>query len=496
MIALPQGTWEALAGLRALVLGDAMLDSYFCGSGQRLCPEAPVPIVDVQQRFDMPGGAANCAANLAALGVKPILLGMTGDDAEGHTLRTLLDHVGVRHGHLLQRPERRTLHKARVLCDEHLLVRFDQGTGLPAGEEAQAELLDRLEWLFPQVDVVLVSDYGYGTLTPAVIELLASLQAADPRVVVVDSKNLAAYSGVALTACKPNYRQAGALLGLPAGRAAARRWDTLWDRGDEILAHTGSRIAAVTLDSEGALIFERGQKPYRTYAQPAPQSRAAGAGDTFLSTFAAALAVRLATPLAAELAAAAAAVVVAKTYTATCSREELQQHVLGHQEPQHRLRYVVSALEECRRNNRRIVLTNGCFDILHRGHITCLAQARRLGDVLVVGVNTDESIRRLKGPGRPVNDLADRMSMLAALASVDYVVPFSEDTPHRLIEAVRPDVFVKGGDYSRATLPEADLVEQLGGTIKIIPFTYDQSTTRIIERICQAYAGPSTASVS
>jgi D-beta-D-heptose 7-phosphate kinase / D-beta-D-heptose 1-phosphate adenosyltransferase len=214
-----------------------------------------------------------------------------------------------------------------------------------------------------------------------------------------------------------------------------------------------------------------------------------------LSTLAAALAVGLATPAAAELASAAAAVVVGKSYTATCSKEELQEQLAGRQRPQDSLRRLLPILDEYRRRNRRIVLTSGCFDILHRGHVTYLSQARRLGDVLVVGVNADDSIRRLKGPGRPINNLADRMSMLAALSGVDHVVSFEEDTPHQLIEAVRPDVFVKGGDYTRATLPEADLVEQLGGAVKIIPFAFDRSTTRIIEHICQAYGGQTEAAV-
>jgi D-beta-D-heptose 7-phosphate kinase / D-beta-D-heptose 1-phosphate adenosyltransferase len=264
----------------------------------------------------------------------------------------------------------------------------------------------------------------------------------------------------------------------------------LSNEGQRVLQLTGSRIVAVTLDREGALIFERGREPCRTFARTAPQKHTAGAGDTFLSTFALALAAGGETPIAAELASAAASVVVRKQHTATCSADELKHHLADEPWQRWDRASLLPFLAEHRRHNRQIVLTNGCFDILHRGHITYLEQARRLGDVLVVGVNTDESIRRLKGSGRPINSLADRMWVLSALSCVDHVVFFDEDTPHRLIEAVRPDVFVKGGDYTRATLPEAELVERLGGTVKILPFVSDRSTTGIITRICRAYGEP------
>ncbi len=489
MISLPPTMWDALGRLRALVIGDAMLDSYFSGSSQRLCQEAPVPIVDVSTGTDMPGGAANCAANLAALGLQTTLLALSADDCAGRRLQELLTQKGVRTQSMIISPERSTLHKARVLCDDHLVVRFDQGTTAAASAIEQRLILRRLEAAYRQADLVVVSDYGYGVATPATIERLAALQCRFPRVLVVDAKNLAAYRCAAMTACKPNYRQTLSLLGLAASSSGQRRADLLASEGHRILETTCSRVVAVTLDCEGALIFERGRPPYRTYAQAAPQNRATGAGDTFLSAFASSLALKFPTPAAAEIASAAAAVAVAKPHTATCAQEELRDYLIGTQLPQSSLRRLLPILDEYRRAKRRIVLTNGCFDILHRGHVAYLSQARHLGDVLVVGVNSDDSIRRLKGPNRPINSLADRMSMLAALAGVDHVVSFDEDVPHRLIEAVRPDVFVKGGDYSRETLPEADLVERLGGTVKIIPFAFDRSTTRIIKHICQAY-GP------
>lgn len=487
MIRSTQDWWNAIPRLKALVVGDAMLDTYLLGAGRRLCQEAPVPIVDIDRRCDMPGGAANCAANLAAIGARTFLLGVIGGDHEGETLSALLRERPMSADRLLVCPDRRTLSKTRIVCNDHMLARIDGGSTDAIDEPTQRAVLRGLEELFPQVDAVVVSDYDYGVLTPAIIDRLAKLQSESPKILVVDSKRLVAYRRVGMTACKPNYRQARELLGLPDALPSGRRCEILMEHGDRVIELTGSRIAAVTLDCDGAIIFERGRSPYRICAQSAPQNRAAGAGDTFVTTLAVALAAGLSASAAADMAAAAAAVAVSKAHTATCSLEELRHYVAGRQPPETRLENLLPILEEYRRQNRRIVLTNGCFDILHRGHITYLGQARRLGDVLIVGVNTDDGIRRLKGAGRPINSLSDRMGVLAGLASVDHVVSFDEDTPHRLIEAVRPHVFVKGGDYTRATLPEAELVEQLGGTVKILPFLNDRSTTRIIQRICRAY---------
>jgi D-beta-D-heptose 7-phosphate kinase/D-beta-D-heptose 1-phosphate adenosyltransferase len=477
--------------LRALVIGDAMLDSYLSGPSRRLCQEAPVPIVDVTDRVDVPGGAANCAVNLARLGAHVELIGVTGQDCEGELLRERLVDAGVSTRRLIASDQRRTLSKCRIACDNHLVVRFDQGSTETVDEELDAVLAKELREAYRLADVIIVSDYGYGTLTPKTISTLTRLQHMLPRVVAVDAKNLIAYQQVGITLCKPNYMEAMRLLGRSIEAPSKRRWESLAGDGPSILKSTGARIVAVTLDREGALVFEEHHDPYRTFARSAPQKHAAGAGDTFLSAFALALAAGGATPVAAELASTAASIVVGKDHTAACSATELKHHLTDDSCQRCDAASVLPALAEHRRHKRQIVLTNGCFDILHRGHITYLEQARRLGDVLVVGVNSDESIRRLKGPGRPINSLHDRMRVLAALSCIDHVVSFDEDTPHRLVEAVRPDVFVKGGDYTRQTLPEAELVERLGGTVKILPFVDDRSTTGIITRICRAYGEPS-----
>jgi D-beta-D-heptose 7-phosphate kinase/D-beta-D-heptose 1-phosphate adenosyltransferase len=374
------------------------------------------------------------------------------------------------------------------MADSQMLVRFDQGDIHPIEKSVEDELIERLRQVFPECDALIISDYGYGVLTPRIIGALAELQAADPRVLVADAKEVLHYRDVGVTAVKPNYNEAVKILGRPHLNGTFARSDQIAYYGEAILAATGARIAAVTLDTEGALILERGRPPYRTYAEPHPHSRATGAGDTFVSGLTLALAAGAHTTAAAELASAASAIVVEKDGTAACFADELRSYLTAEEKLMTDWDRLASRASLMARQGKRVVFTNGVFDILHAGHITYLNQAKELGDVLVVGVNSDESVRRLKGAARPINALADRVQVLAGLSSVDIIVPFDEDTPATLIEVVRPAIFVKGGDYTRESLPEAPLVEHLGGLVQILPLVEERSTTGIIERICRAQA--------
>jgi D-beta-D-heptose 7-phosphate kinase / D-beta-D-heptose 1-phosphate adenosyltransferase len=473
---------DAFPGLRVLVIGEAMLDAYLHGMSGRLCREAPVPIVAVEARTDVPGGAANAAVNARALGARVTLLSVVGDDADGAALLTALAARDVDTSQVVVDPARRTLAKHRVFAGAQMLVRFDVGSTSRVDRAHEAALVERLRALVAEQDAVIVSDYGYGVLTPRVIAALGAAQAASPRVIVADSKALGSFRGVGVTAVKPNYDETLRLLG---GRTAARagaRADVMARHGARLLEITGAQIAAVTLDTEGALFFERGRAPYRTYARPADHARAAGAGDTFAAALALALAAGGDVPTTAEIASAAAAVVVAKEGTATCSREELRAYVAGDEKLAPDLASLLGRLEAARRAGKRLVLTNGCFDILHRGHIGYLNAAKTLGDVLVVGLNTDASVRRLKGPTRPINALEDRSAVLAGLSAVDHIVAFEEPTAVELCAAVRPHVFVKGGDYTRDMLPEAAVVESQGGEVRLLPYLKDHSTSSIIAR--------------
>jgi len=477
---------EAFAGRRVVVVGDAILDRYLRGRSTRLCREAPVPVVDLDERLDVPGGAANAAINLAALGAQVTLAAVVGDDAEGEALLAAMR--GVDTSAVVVAPERTTLAKHRLTAGAQLLLRFDQGSAQPLAPATEAALLDRLPTLLAGADALVVSDYDSGCRTAGVLRALAGWRDLGPAVCTVDARSPAAWRALTPTAVKPNYSEAAHLLGLDAA-AAIGRADDVTALGDRLLDLTGAQIAAVTLDAEGSIVLERGEPAYRTYAVTTDVARATGCGDTYAAALTLALAAGAGTVQAAELASAASGVVVRKPGTSVCTAAEL-----GEDDPTAVKRVAGPAglaglVRTHRLAGRRIVFTNGCFDILHRGHVTYLSRAKTLGDVLVVAVNGDASVRRLKGASRPVNPLEDRLEVLAALSCVDHVVAFDDDSPTELLRAARPDVYVKGGDYIRATLPEAPLVESLGGAVSFLDYLEDRSTTSIIARIAAAPGG-------
>ena len=471
----------AFGELRGLVVGDAMLDCYIEGSSGRVAPEAPVPVVDVSKRTEAPGGAANVAANLAALSARTTLLAPVGDDSDGAALRACLEDAQVDCSNLLTVAGRATLAKKRVVADRQILVRLDSGLTEPLAAHHRVQLGARLKAAWEGCDVVVVSDYGYGAVTPEMRALLRDLQASLPKVVVVDAKDPGLYAELCPTALTPNFAQATALL--PGLSAAEGRLETLLDHSEELVRASGARIVAVTLDSDGALILERDRHPYRLYATPERRSHTAGAGDTFAACLALALAAGAEAPAAAELAGRAAAIAVARPYTTTCAAAELFERGSEGSKLLHSTDALARAVASARSRGRRIVFTNGCFDIIHRGHVTYLTEAKALGDVLVVGVNSDRSVRSLKGEGRPVNGIDDRLEVLAALSCVDHLVTFDDPTPERLLRVIRPDVFVKGGDYTLEMLPEAGLVHELGGEVRILGYLEQRSTSNVIARL-------------
>lgn len=480
------------ADLRVAVIGEAMLDRYVEGEVGRLCREAPVPIVAVSERRDVPGGAANAAAALAALGAQTRFLSVIGPDEAGDALKALLDERGVDTSTLIAAPGRDTIVKQRVSARGQLLLRLDQGSEHAVPEFVERRLIEALTLIWTDVDAIVASDYGYGICTGGVIAAIAELQARDPHILVADAKDLPRWQAAGLTAAKPNYAEAAQIVGLDLLNGTAERVAQVGERRYELTGAIGADIVAVTLDRAGAVVFERGLEPYRTFTTPAPDSHAAGAGDTFTATLALALAAGAHSANAADLASAAAAACVAATGTTTCSAAMLIEQVAGEQKVAGSAS-VAAQVAGWRAGGKRVVFTNGCFDILHHGHITYLNRAKSLGDVLVVGLNSDASVQRLKGPKRPINPEQDRAAVLAALGCVDLVVLFEEDTPARLIEVIRPDLFVKGGDYTIDTLPEAPLVHALGGEVKLLDFLDDRSTTSIIDRIRQSYDLPLAA---
>jgi D-beta-D-heptose 7-phosphate kinase / D-beta-D-heptose 1-phosphate adenosyltransferase len=483
---------DRFAGTRVLVLGDAMLDSYLHGVPRALCREAPVPILDIAFRDDRPGGAANTAVNLAALGADVSLVALLGGDTEAEVVRAELERERVDTSMLVSDPDRRTLLKQRVLASDQMLARCDMGSTQPPGPASLAAVRERLRSAAAEADAVVVSDYGYGALSQAVFADLEELGRRSPTLLVVDAKDLSAYRRVQPTAITPNYGEAVRTLGLAELNPGEERLEQISARGPDLLAIAGAQIAAVTLDVDGAMSFERDAPAYRSYSDPRSSQRSAGAGDTFLAALCLGLAAGLDTPRAVDVASAAAAVVVEKEGTGTCSAGELRVRLTATEKVVPGVDALADRIDLARARGARIVFTNGCFDILHRGHITYLSQAKELGDVLVVGLNSDDGVRRLKGEGRPINRREDRAEVLAALSCVDLIVPFDQDTPIELVRRLRPDVYVKGGDYTVEALPEAPVVRELGGEVRLLPYVSERSTTGIIDRMTAASrpAGP------
>lgn len=475
---------DAWRSLTILVMGEAILDSYLQGHADRLCRDAPVPVVTIQQRADTPGGAANTAANVASLGATVIFLSVMGTDRESDRLQVALKQCGISTTHLIKSSDRETLAKQRVVASSQTLVRLDQGTTTPLASELEQHIIQSLIKHFPKSDAVIISDYDYGIITPRLIATLAELQSLYPRTVVIDSRRLQRYQAVKPTVVKPNYVEAIELLNLP--KQQNNRAEQIESHAERLLDLTGAAIVAVTLDQDGAIVFERGQLPLRTYACPVPNQQTSGAGDTFVSALTLALTVEATVKTAVSLAGAAATIVVKQPGTTVCSAAMLQRFLADGEETGKLITDqadLAAHVRYYRESGCRIVFTNGCFDILHAGHIKYLTQAKSLGDVLIVGVNSDESVRCLKGKDRPVNALNDRLTVLSALSCIDYLIPFEELTPHCLIQMIRPDIYTKGGDYTRETLPETELVEGLGGVVKILPYVENRSTTRLIDQI-------------
>ena len=471
-------------GLRALVIGEAMLDTWLEGEAIRLGKEAPVPVVREIATARCPGGAANTAANLAALGAEVLFISLVGRDAAGGHLRQALRERGVDDAWLVEDPLVSTLHKLRVLANGQYVVRFDEGEIGGASERSRSLLLRRLAEASLHCDLVVVPDYCHGLIDDALIDRLREVRQTGPRVVAVDSKQIARFRDVQPTLVTPNLAEARQAVdphdmeafpgGLEGARAISCRLRALLD----------AEQIAVTMAGDGVLLT--GPDGEHDYLPCHPVQRASdvGAGDTFTAAAALALAAGAAASQAVRIGIDAASIVITRQRTSLVSGQDLLRRVSldgGH--PALALKELAACLDEERFLGRRIVFTNGVFDILHAGHVQLLRRAKALGDVLVVGINSDASTRRLKGPTRPVNRESDRLALVSALDAVDYAIPFDEDTPEHLIRALRPDIHVKGGDYDAAALPEIDAVREVGARVEILSLVEGQSTTSVIDRI-------------
>ncbi|MEC7516679.1 MAG: bifunctional D-glycero-beta-D-manno-heptose-7-phosphate kinase/D-glycero-beta-D-manno-heptose 1-phosphate adenylyltransferase HldE, partial [Pseudomonadota bacterium] len=465
---------------KVLVIGDVMLDRFWHGAATRISPEAPVPVVKVAGVDDRPGGAGNVAINLAALGVETTLSGLVGDDEHAKQLRSAVEAKGVRWS-VMPCPAD-TIVKLRVLSRNQQLIRMDFEA--PLDDYADESFLQYASNLIAEHDVVLLSDYAKGTLTN--IEALISACGVLNTPVLVDPKgaDFSRYAGATLIT--PNLSEFEAVVG------ACHQDDTVISaRARHLCEQHGFEAVLVTRSERGMTLQSKEGEPLHLPALAREVFDVTGAGDTVISAMAAGLASQDSFENSTRLANVAAGLVVGKVGTATVTREELQGALLQSEGDVQDLpafgvvteQEAVAAVARLKAEGQRVVMTNGCFDLLHPGHVTYLSQAAALADVLIVAVNDDASVTRLKGPDRPINGIESRMSVLAGLRSVSYVVAFSEDTPARLIEAISPDVLVKGGDYAINEIAGHEHVLESGGEVIILEFVEGFSTTATIKRI-------------
>lgn len=489
--------------VRALVIGDAMLDSYMLGSAARLCSEGPVPVVTKAEEHRVPGGAANTAANMRALGADVIYLGLIGGDQNGKILREALRRHGIDDRWLIEDATATTLHKMRILADGQYVVRLDEGDVRASRRENQTRILSTLEQAFARCDVVVVSDYAYGLLSDAVIVQLRRLRERTPRPMIVDSKQLMRFRQARATVITPNWLEArllsqqsdaasvtGASVSIPEADRVSRRLLDLLD----------TEHVALTMAGDGVLLASRDAAAVHLPAHQVALASDVGAGDSFASALSLALATGAPLADAARIGIDCASIAIGKRFTSVVSHQELLQRVslrahagmppeVATGTSRRALGQLRMRLENARQAGLKIVFTNGVFDLLHAGHVEFLRQAKALGDVLVVGVNSDRSARLLKGHNRPVASERERLALVAALDPVDHVVLFDEEHPAVLIRALRPHIHVKGGDYESEALPEAEAVREVGGELVILPLVGDLSATRMIERIVAGGSG-------
>jgi D-beta-D-heptose 7-phosphate kinase / D-beta-D-heptose 1-phosphate adenosyltransferase len=490
---------------RALVIGDALLDSYLEGEAARLSRDGPIPVIRKTTELRLPGGAANVAANLRALEAEVFFLSRVGCDLAGTLLRETLRGRGIKDRWLIVDEAASTPHKMRIVADGQHIARFDEDDPFTAPQtvDSQPLFFSHLEELYTLCDVVVVSDYCYGVVSDALIERLQALHRAHPKVILVDSQALNRFRYFPATVVTPNEQEARLLLedlvGRPSAPGLAHRPDTLAEvepMARSLLKLLAAENVTITLAEQGVLLAERGGRATHLPAHPVETTHDVGAGDSFVSALALALAAGGEIEEAVRIGIDAAGLAVTKPRTAVVSYQELLQrvslrtyttriHDLQGSNARATLAQLAAHLEVARLVGRTIVFTNGVFDILHVGHIKFLRQAKALGDILVLAVNSDASARRLKGPGRPINSERDRIALVEALDMVDYAVLFEQDTSSDLIRLLRPQVYVKGSDYSQETLPsaEAEAVREVDGRLVILPLLGSMSTSRVIDRI-------------
>lgn len=474
---------DQIAGRRALCVGDILLDSFVYGHTERVSREAPVPILNEHNRVDMLGGAGNLARNINSLGGVPVLVGVIGDDEAGASISALVKEACGSTDGLVEEAGRRSPTKIRYVAQNQQMLCVDRDPVVDINEETETGILNAVRAVIETADVVILSDYGRGMLTRTLTQGVIGLARDAGIPVTVDPRGLdfSRYDGASVI--KPNAGELAEETGLPVvdDASAEIALKALKDR----LLRTDALL--VTRGGQGMSLLEKDGEIVHHKARPRSVFDVSGAGDTALASLSLAVAANIDLSDAMALADLAAGTAVTKSGTATVSPEEVLQDADGGQEaPDWRIVSWQTALDltdTWRREGLRVGFTNGCFDILHPGHLSVLRHAASVCDRLIVGLNSDASVGRLKGPERPINKAQDRAIMLASLEMVDRVVIFDEDTPQELIETINPHALIKGADYVADDLPGAAFIKANGGEVILAPLMKDKSTTAIVDKL-------------
>ena len=460
---------------KILVIGDLMLDHYLWGKCNRISPEAPVQVVDVDRETTVLGGAGNVINNLITMGAEVTVLSVIGEDSNGEELLAMLKNSGVDTSNLVKQKDRYTSKKSRVIAAHQQIIRYDRESKDDINSKSEDELCQNFEQIVGGFDAILLSDYGKGILTETLTRGLLSLAKEHDKFVLVDPKgdDYSKYKGATLIT--PNKKEA-----IEATNIDIKDESSLHEVGALLKNSLELDYAVITLSEDGMAIF--GDEVTKVPTVVREVFDVTGAGDTVLASFGYALSCGLDIKQSAKFATSAAAVVVGKLGSATVSLDEIDmyEHSLRSGKADSKIKTkeeLVALLKNFR--DKKIVFTNGCFDILHVGHVKYLEIAKSFGDMLIVGLNSDVSVNRLKGENRPINISEDRAYVLSSLESVSFVVEFSEDTPYNLIGAIKPDVLVKGGDYEGKEVVGSDIAKEL----RLVDFVDGKSTTKIIEKV-------------
>ena len=481
-----ESLFSRASNLRCLVVGDLMLDEYLWGKTERISPEAPVQVVDVLREDLRLGGAGNVANSLLALGCQVTVASVIGADENGQNLLAAFDRQGIVTEGILQEEGRRTGRKTRVLASNQQIVRIDRESREPLSNPLERQLCGWLQGHIASFDVVLISDYLKGVLTPQVLRAIMTSARQRRIPVLVDPKgnDYRKYRGA--TCLTPNRKEAEIASGIPIRCQA-----TLHEAACSLMTMAELDNLLITRSEEGMSLFSGNGETVHIPTVAREVFDVTGAGDTVLALLAFGVAGGLSLAEAARLANVAAGIAVGKLGTSIVTPTEIVATVASvHRDSDSKIKsrdVLAGIVEQEHARGRQVVFTNGCFDLLHAGHVKYLQAARRLGDLLVLGLNSDASVRRLKGPKRPLINEEERAHILAALDCIDYVCLFDEDTPLELITTLKPQVLVKGGDYTADGVVGKELVESYGGRVELIPFVDGKSTTNIIEKVLERY---------